>query len=279
MVLFEVLSGRPTIDIRLDEEQHSLAGWARYCIREGKVDELIDYNLKELISPACLKVFIGIAGRCLHTQPQGRPAMADVVMGLELALGLQQATDPAEQMVEEDNAGRAYSNSSDGVTSMDDISLPKGESDRITSEDNPSYSTTNGGTDQKNGRKKTKDTGSNNNLTQRWWWDPFGVLPRTPSKSKAPLLQPHRVIHHFSFQDIQNATNTFHNSLVIGYGGAENVYRGYIEGGKKIVSIRWSRDAVSRLSMAKELRVANKERDSEIFCTNSRSCCLSDRVL
>ncbi|KAL0350773.1 UNVERIFIED_CONTAM: Receptor-like protein kinase FERONIA [Sesamum radiatum] len=106
VVLFEVLSGRPAVDIRLEEEQHSLAGWARYCIREGKVDRLIDHNLMGQISPACLKVFVGIAGRCLHTQPQGRPAMADVVMGLELALALQQTSDPAEQVEEEENAGR-----------------------------------------------------------------------------------------------------------------------------------------------------------------------------
>ncbi|KAL2559376.1 Receptor-like protein kinase ANXUR2 [Forsythia ovata] len=96
VVLFEILSGRPAIDIRLEEEQHSLAGWARHCVREGKVDRLIDHSLMGQISPACLKVFVGIAGRCLHTQPHGRPAMADVVMSLELALVLQQNKDSIE---------------------------------------------------------------------------------------------------------------------------------------------------------------------------------------
>ncbi|KAG6408145.1 hypothetical protein SASPL_131148 [Salvia splendens] len=38
VVLFEVLPGRPTVNKRHHEEQHSLAGWVLHCIREGKVD-------------------------------------------------------------------------------------------------------------------------------------------------------------------------------------------------------------------------------------------------
>ncbi|XP_057769858.1 receptor-like protein kinase FERONIA [Salvia miltiorrhiza] len=93
VVLFELLSGRPAVDVRLDEEQHSLAGWARFCVREGQVDRLIDTNLAGQISAACLNVFVGIAGRCIHIQPLERPTMADVVMGLELALALQLTTE------------------------------------------------------------------------------------------------------------------------------------------------------------------------------------------
>ncbi|XP_057774896.1 receptor-like protein kinase FERONIA [Salvia miltiorrhiza] len=63
VVLFELLSGRPAVDVKLDEEQHSLAGWARFCVREGQVDRLIDTNLAGQISAACLNVFVGIAGR------------------------------------------------------------------------------------------------------------------------------------------------------------------------------------------------------------------------
>ncbi|KAL8044222.1 hypothetical protein ABFX02_08G032600 [Erythranthe guttata] len=249
VVLFEVLSGRPAVEIRLEEEQHSLAGWARYCIREGRVDQLIDQNLTGQILPACLKVFVGIAGRCLHTQPQGRPAMADVVMGLELALALQQSTDPME---EEENIGRTDSDRSDGVISMDDIMTPpKGESDRIIIEDNPSSSTRIRGRDQKNPKLKTKDSSSATNSTHKWWWDPFGILPRTPSKPKA---SPQAVIHHFSIQEIQTATNDFHNCLVIGFGGADNVYKGCINGGQKLVAIRQSRTRESRLCMSRELQ-------------------------
>lgn len=57
VVLFEMLSGRPAVNTRLEEEQHCLAAWTRHCIGEGKVDQLVDQNLKEQITPACLKFF------------------------------------------------------------------------------------------------------------------------------------------------------------------------------------------------------------------------------
>lgn len=85
------------MDVRLDEEeQHSLARWARYCVREGEVDRLVDPNLAGQISTACLEVFVGIGGRSIHIQPSERPTMADVVMGLELALALQENTEVEE---------------------------------------------------------------------------------------------------------------------------------------------------------------------------------------
>ncbi|XP_051141371.1 receptor-like protein kinase FERONIA isoform X2 [Andrographis paniculata] len=255
VVLFEVLSGRPAVDIRLEEEQHSLAGWARYCIREGRVDRLIDQNLMGHILPACLKVFVGIAGRCLHTKPEGRPAMADVVLGLELALLLQQTGEDIEQGDGEENAGRVYSDNSDGIISMDDIceTPPKGESGRITSEEKPSPGIRNGSSDQKNVKVK-KTTGSNNNGSTRWWWDPFGILPRTRSKSRASSSLPQTVIHRFSLQDIRKATNNFHYSHIIGFGGSDNVYKGHIDGIQKVVAIRWSRTTESRVAMADELK-------------------------
>ncbi|XP_047963122.1 receptor-like protein kinase FERONIA [Salvia hispanica] len=267
VVLFEVLSGRPPVNIRLDEEQHSLAGWARYCIRDGRVDRLIDPNLMEQISPACLKVFVGIAGRCLHIQPQGRPSIADVVVGLELALLLQHTKDPIEQEEEDENSGRSYSDHSDGVVCMDDISFPTGESYRISSEDDPSSSTTNGGSDQKSRKKKARDNGLNNDYT-RWWWDPFGILPRTTSKSK----QRSEVIHQFSLQEIQRATNNFHKNLMIGYGGLDSVYKGCLDGGKRNVAIRRSRATESRVSMAHELQT---KKDTQMTSSPAQDYALS----
>lgn len=87
--MFEVLSRRAAVDMRLEEEQHSLAGWARRCIEEGKLDQLIDPRLMEQISTDFLESFVGIAGSIRAHQ---RPAMGDVVKGLELAMALQDAT-------------------------------------------------------------------------------------------------------------------------------------------------------------------------------------------
>lgn len=117
VVLLEVVSGRPAVDVSLEEEQHSLAGWARYCVREGEVDQLIDPNLMGQISAACLEVYVGIAGRCIHIQPMERPTMADVVMGLELALTLQQQT--TDSVEKGDFAGIICCDRSEVVISMD----------------------------------------------------------------------------------------------------------------------------------------------------------------
>ncbi|KAL0450446.1 UNVERIFIED_CONTAM: Receptor-like protein kinase FERONIA [Sesamum latifolium] len=53
---------------------------------------------------------------------------------------------------------------------------------------------------------------------------------------------------------MQKATNNFHNSLIIGFGGSDTIYKGNIDGGQKVVAIRWSRTTESRLCMARELQ-------------------------
>ncbi|CAI9758704.1 unnamed protein product [Fraxinus pennsylvanica] len=129
--------------------------------------------------------------RCLHTQPHGRPAMADVVMSLELALVLEQNKDTVEQVEEDMNVGRTYSDHSEGAIFMDDISIspPKGDSERATSDEIPGLFPKIRGSDQKNTKTKTRD--SSGNLSQRWW-DLFGILPKTPSKTKASPLLPEK---------------------------------------------------------------------------------------
>ncbi|THG10667.1 receptor-like protein kinase FERONIA [Camellia sinensis] len=86
VVLLEVLCGRPAVDMRLEEEQCSLALWAQHCIKKKKLGQIIDPSIKYQISPHCLKVFTKVAKKCLHNQPNGRPTMADVVVSLECAL-------------------------------------------------------------------------------------------------------------------------------------------------------------------------------------------------
>nr|GEW34680.1 concanavalin A-like lectin/glucanase, subgroup [Tanacetum cinerariifolium] len=93
VVLFEVLCGRPAVDPGLEEDQRSLAIWARQSIREGKLDQIIDPHLKGEISPHCLKVFVELAEKCLENQPKKRPSMAKIISGLEFALEQQERTD------------------------------------------------------------------------------------------------------------------------------------------------------------------------------------------
>ncbi|GJU65410.1 serine/threonine/dual specificity protein kinase, catalytic domain-containing protein [Tanacetum coccineum] len=50
VVLLETLCGWPAFDLTLDEQQHSLAGWAKHCIKEGKISQIIDPCLRGQVS-------------------------------------------------------------------------------------------------------------------------------------------------------------------------------------------------------------------------------------
>ncbi|KAM7485606.1 hypothetical protein LguiA_001615 [Lonicera macranthoides] len=69
VVLFELLCGRPALDLTLaDEDQWNLAMWAH-----------------------SLSAFVKIADRCLHARPTERPTMTEVLAELEHALKLQES--------------------------------------------------------------------------------------------------------------------------------------------------------------------------------------------
>ncbi|KAM0057355.1 putative protein kinase RLK-Pelle-RLCK-XII-1 family [Helianthus debilis subsp. tardiflorus] len=93
VVLFELLCGRAALDNSLNEEECSLAKWAHESIEEGKVYEIISFNIKSQISPKSLKVFVQIADRCLSSESKKRPDMAEILVALELSLTLQNRFD------------------------------------------------------------------------------------------------------------------------------------------------------------------------------------------
>ncbi|KAM7462724.1 hypothetical protein LguiA_030845 [Lonicera macranthoides] len=68
VVLFEVLCGRQAVDLRLDDEQWSLARWAQHCIEKGTLHQIIDPNLRwEILLESCTE-FARIAYQCLCYQ-------------------------------------------------------------------------------------------------------------------------------------------------------------------------------------------------------------------
>nr|GEV37878.1 serine/threonine/dual specificity protein kinase, catalytic domain-containing protein [Tanacetum cinerariifolium] len=94
VVLLEVLCGRPALDESLDE---GLAVWAQHRIKQGKVSQIIDPNLKDHISRSSLKEFYRIAVRCVLSHPNQRPTMSEVVGCLDLALTIQKRKDFSPQ--------------------------------------------------------------------------------------------------------------------------------------------------------------------------------------
>ncbi|KAJ9538153.1 hypothetical protein OSB04_030886 [Centaurea solstitialis] len=97
VVMLEVLCGKQAVDRSLGEEQRSLARWAQESIKEGKLNQIVDVNLRGRFSPKCLKEVARLADRCLQSHPKQRPTMAEVVMGLESVLALQEKSNSTLQ--------------------------------------------------------------------------------------------------------------------------------------------------------------------------------------
>ncbi|XP_047968123.1 receptor-like protein kinase FERONIA [Salvia hispanica] len=99
VVLFEMLCARPPIMPTLPREQANLAEWAKFCYKNGTLDQIIDSNLKGQIAPECLTNFAEIGVACLSEKGIDRPSMNDIVWKLEFALQLQvSAEDRGEGM-------------------------------------------------------------------------------------------------------------------------------------------------------------------------------------
>ncbi|KAM0039813.1 putative protein kinase RLK-Pelle-CrRLK1L-1 family [Helianthus debilis subsp. tardiflorus] len=73
-----------------DVEQVSLAEWAKSCNKKRTVQEFIDPKLRGEIAPGYLRKFRMVASSCLHEKGRERPAMEEVVWGLQFVLELQE---------------------------------------------------------------------------------------------------------------------------------------------------------------------------------------------
>nr|KAJ0205295.1 hypothetical protein LSAT_V11C500258050 [Lactuca sativa] len=92
VVMFEVLCGKRAVDESLDEDHWGLARWAQESMKEGRLKQIVDPNIRERISTKCLKEFSRLAERCLNSHPKQRPTMAEVMVRLESILVLQEKT-------------------------------------------------------------------------------------------------------------------------------------------------------------------------------------------
>ncbi|KAF5791928.1 putative protein kinase RLK-Pelle-CrRLK1L-1 family [Helianthus annuus] len=93
VVLLEVLCARPVINPKLPREEVNLAEWGKSCYQKGTLNKIMDPNVSSVIAPECLKKFGEVAVSCLKDERNERPAMEEVVWGLEFALELQEAAD------------------------------------------------------------------------------------------------------------------------------------------------------------------------------------------
>ena len=89
VVLLEVLCGRPPVEKQLEGREASLVEWGRAHHESGKLKEIVDERVRNEIGAECLRKFGEIATSCVEDLGTDRPAMGDVMWGLEFAMQLQ----------------------------------------------------------------------------------------------------------------------------------------------------------------------------------------------
>ncbi|CAJ2648211.1 unnamed protein product [Trifolium pratense] len=90
VVLLEVLSARQALNpCEDDDEQLNLAEWAKLCIENGNVDEIVDPNLEGSIVKECFELYLDVAMKCLAERGVERPSTGDVLQNLFSAMKLQ----------------------------------------------------------------------------------------------------------------------------------------------------------------------------------------------
>ncbi|XAR51647.1 Non-specific serine/threonine protein kinase [Bertholletia excelsa] len=127
MVLLEALCGRPALDRSQEEEPRNLADWTQKCIKEGKLDQIVDPRLRDQISSHCLRLITNIARKCLHKCSGRRPTMADVVVSLQRALALQRGR--GDSSIEDEE------NEKDVFSEDDDRQMPQIDEDKQLDDD------------------------------------------------------------------------------------------------------------------------------------------------
>ncbi|KAM0036987.1 putative protein kinase RLK-Pelle-RLCK-IV family [Helianthus debilis subsp. tardiflorus] len=80
----------------LDPEYCS-TGWAKKCIKEGRIDQVVSSHIRTQISPKSLKEFVQIADRCSKSSRKDRPTMADVLAALQQSMVLQEQYDSSSR--------------------------------------------------------------------------------------------------------------------------------------------------------------------------------------
>ncbi|KAL7590790.1 hypothetical protein Lser_V15G33130 [Lactuca serriola] len=89
---FGYLDPEFAVDERNGEEQCSLVRWAQKCVKELKLDQMVDPNIRGIF-PKCLPRFAQIADRCLRSNLKEHPTMAEIMVSLQALLELQQRQD------------------------------------------------------------------------------------------------------------------------------------------------------------------------------------------
>nr|XP_043614184.1 receptor like protein kinase S.2-like isoform X2 [Erigeron canadensis] len=212
VVLLEVLCGRPALDFTLDEQQHSLAGWAKNCIKAGKIDQIIEPSLRTQVEGNCLKEFGQIAYECIITSSKDRPTMTMVLARLEFVLAwtLQSVQSASNQKP----IGKTML-----IEKAWSLFLTK--SPKRVSPDRKKLGHSIGNKKKAFVMVPGRDHNAGVAAASQQVV-PHPMLPR--EQPKIPILK------MFTFSELKKVTNNFSREMFLGEGGYGKVFKGWVDG-------------------------------------------------
>ncbi|KAK9110953.1 hypothetical protein Scep_018472 [Stephania cephalantha] len=86
VVLLEIISGREPLDVHRPRNEWSLVEWAKPFIRESKIEDIVDPNIKGGYHAEAMWRVVEVALACIEPFSTYRPCMEDIVRELEDAL-------------------------------------------------------------------------------------------------------------------------------------------------------------------------------------------------
>ncbi|KAI3724911.1 hypothetical protein L1987_64679 [Smallanthus sonchifolius] len=191
------------VDNNLD---YGIATWAQDSIKEGRLKDIVDSDIRGEISPKCLKLFARIAERCLDNHPNRRPTMAEVVSSLEYVLTLQETTNHLLQTAGKTIFGRMF----------DKFSITdKGQ---------------NSGMEFGSLMPKKPHIGMNIGPLMPKKRKELMLREKFFQKNGTLLLEDKGVgsIKTFGIEELEKATMNFAENMIIGRGGYGSVYKGVL---------------------------------------------------
>ncbi|KAL2499510.1 Leucine-rich repeat protein kinase family protein [Abeliophyllum distichum] len=109
VVLLEIISGREPLNINRPRNEWSLVEWAKPHIRNSRIEEIVDPNIKGGYHAEAMWRVVEVALACIETYSAYRPCMADIVRELEDAFIIENNASEYMKSIESFGGSHRYS--------------------------------------------------------------------------------------------------------------------------------------------------------------------------
>ncbi|KAK9074452.1 hypothetical protein SSX86_007050 [Deinandra increscens subsp. villosa] len=228
VVLLEVLCRKRAVD---DSLEWGLATWAQDSIKEGRLRNIVDPDIRSEISTKCLKGFARIAEKCLEEHPKNRATMAEVVLRLECVLNFQEKSNNLLQTTGKSIFGRV----SDMFSFTDNSGMEMSTNLNIGSDlgslmpKKPYIGLDFGSLNPYKNKKKQLMA-----ARKQFFLKNGSLLLEDKLRNSLGLVK------FFGADDIEKATMNYAENMVLGRGGSGNVYKGILPD-ERVVAIKRAR--------------------------------------